>query len=332
VGTHSKSLRMKTGLVFGKFMPVHKGHLALIEFARNQCDRLIVSMTVTSEDVISPTLRLSWLTKLLAPYPTIEVVAEADDFHDPTLPLWEATKLWAAFIRHRFPSVSVFFSSEDYAIPVAYHSGLLHIPFDPSRRQIPVSATLIRQHPFQYWDYIPEVVRPYFVKKVCLYGPESTGKTTLAQQLAAEFQTVFVPEMARSLITSNNFTIDDIIRIGQAQTMAVEQAELQANRILFCDTDVITTQIYSALYLGLVPPILVELEQQITYDVYILLNIDVPWVADDLRDGGHRRHEMLNLFKQALDKRKLDYVFVQGTYSERFISVRNIVKKLLNNG
>ncbi|GAB3945710.1 nicotinamide-nucleotide adenylyltransferase [Spirosoma harenae] len=322
---------MRTGLVFGKFMPVHKGHLALIEFARKQCDHLIVSMTVTPEDVISPEIRLGWLNELLAPYPSIEVVAESDDFHDPTLPLWEATKLWAAFIKRRFPAVSIFFSSEEYAIPLAHHSGLQHITFDPPRLKVPISATLIRQQPARYWDYIPDIVRPYFVKKICLYGPESTGKTTLAQQLATEYQTAYVPEMARDLITSTEFTPEDFIRIGQAQTKAVQEAIQQANRILFCDTDVITTQIYAQLYLAEIPPILYELEHQVHYDKYILLNIDVPWIADNLRDQGHRREEMFGRFQAELDSRKLPYQLVSGSYSERFSMIRQVVDKLLNN-
>ncbi|GAB4030380.1 AAA family ATPase [Spirosoma gilvum] len=322
---------MVTGLVFGKFMPVHKGHLALIEFARRQCDQLIVSMTVTPDDVIPPELRLRWLTELLVPYPTIQVVAESDDFHDPALPLWEATKLWAAFIKRRFPTVSVFFSSEAYAIPLAHHSGLIHIAFDPPRQQVPISATLIRQQPTKYWDYIPDIVRPYFVKKVCLYGPESVGKTTLAHRLATAYQTTFVPEMARQFLTSNNFTVHDIIRIGKAQTEAVKAAEQVANRILFCDTDLITTQIYSEIYFQHVPPILYELEHQVLYDQYILLDIDVPWVADDLRDQGNRRPEMLARFRDVLEHRKLPYVLVGGNYEKRFASIQKIVDSLLTD-
>ncbi|MVM39403.1 AAA family ATPase [Spirosoma sp. HMF3257] len=321
---------MTTGLVFGKFMPVHSGHLALIEFARRQCDRLIVSMTMSPDDVISPDLRLRWLTELLAPYPSIEVVGETNEFHDPTLPLWEATKLWAAFIKRRFPDVSVFFSSEDYAVPLAHHSGLRHVAFDPPRQQIPVSATLIRQQPARYWAFIPEVVRPYFVKKICLYGPESVGKTTLAQQLATDYETIFVPEVARAMITSNDFVLDDFIRIGQAQTDAVRQAERHANRILFCDTDVITTQIYSEIYLHEVPSVLYELEHQVHYDAYILLDIDVPWVADELRDQGHRRLELLTRFRKELDMRKLPYNFVSGSQSERIKSIRTIADTLLS--
>ncbi|QDK77485.1 AAA family ATPase [Spirosoma sp. KCTC 42546] len=320
---------MTTGLVFGKFMPVHTGHLALIEFARKQCDQLIVSMTISPDDIISPDIRFQWLTELLAPYSTIEVVAETNEFHDPTLPLWEVTKLWAAFIKRRFPEVSVFFSSEDYAIPLAHHSGLRHVSFDPPRQQVPVSATLIRQQPARYWEFIPAIVRPYFVKKICLYGPESVGKTTMARQLAADYHTIFVPEMARDLITSNEFTLDDFVRIGYAQTEAVWQAEKLANRVLFCDTDVITTQIYSDVYLHDVPPVLYELELQVHYDAYIMLAIDVPWVADELRDQGHRRSEMQARFREELDRRNLPYYFVSGSYSERMDTVSRITQKLL---
>ncbi len=320
---------MITGLFFGKFMPVHAGHLALIDFAVKRCDRLIVSMSYTPNDPIPPDRRLAWLTELLAPYPTIDLVAELDDFHDPALPLYEATKLWADFIKRRFPEVSVFFTSEEYGIPLAHHSGLRHVSFDPARQRVPVSASLIRQHPFQYWSYIPEVVKPYFVKKVCLYGPESVGKTTLSRQLAAEYQTVFVTEVARDLITSNDFTIDDIIRIGHAQTEAVQAAERLANRVLFCDTDVITTQIYSDIYLHEVPPVLYELEQQVQYDAYVLLDIDVPWVADGLRDLGERRAEMFIRFRDALVERAQPFTLISGSYSERLTKIRNITDLLL---
>ncbi len=321
---------MTTGLVFGKFMPVHLGHLALIDFARHQCDQLIVSMTISPDDVILPELRLRWLTELLAPHPTIEVVAETNEFHDPTLSLWEATKLWATFIKQRFPTVSVFFSSEDYAVPLAHHSGLQYVAFDPPRQRVPVSATLIRQQPAMYWNFIPEPVRPYFVKKICLYGPESVGKTTLARQLATEYQTIFVPEVARTVITGNNFSEEDFIRIGYAQTEAVQQATRQANRVLFCDTDVITTQIYASIYLPKIPPVLYELEHQVSYDTYVLLDIDVLWVADSLRDQGHRRPEMLARFRHELDRRSLPYHFVSGPYSDRLNTIRQVTDRQLS--
>jgi NadR type nicotinamide-nucleotide adenylyltransferase len=173
------------------------------------------------------------------------------------------------------------------------------------------------------------VPTPPRIVKICLYGPESVGKTTLARQLAEEYQTVFVPEVSRDMVFTNDFSREDIIRIGYAQTKAVEAAEQQANRILFCDTDLITTQIYSAVYLHEIPPVLYELEQRIQYDQYVLLTIDVPWIADGLRDLGERRQEMMDRFRDELDRRSISYVLVSGSFPERIEQVRKIADKLL---
>ncbi len=119
----------------------------------------------------------------------------------------------------------------------------------------------------------------------------------MAKHFAEVYHTEFVPEVARELISSNDFTIDDIIRIGQAQTQRVKEKLKTANQFLFCDTDLITTQIYSKKYLGIVPNILFELEDEIHYHRYFLFGIDVPWVADGLRDLANQRAEMMELFE-----------------------------------
>jgi HTH-type transcriptional regulator, transcriptional repressor of NAD biosynthesis genes len=155
------------------------------------------------------------------------------------------------------------------------------------------------------------------IKLICFFGPESTGKTVLVQHLANRYKTVYVPEVAREMIASNDFTAADIVRIGKAQTERVLQKIQEANKILFCDTDVITTQIYSRQYLNLVPEVLYDLEKQIRYDHYFLFHPDVPWIADGMRDLKDRRLEMFETFKSELDKRKIPYTNVQGTYSDR---------------
>ncbi|MEJ0054826.1 MAG: ATP-binding protein [Bacteroidota bacterium] len=100
----------------------------------------------------------------------------------------------------------------------------------------------------------------------------------MAKHFAQKYKTEFVPEVSREFISTNDFTIEDIIRIGQAQTDRVIQKSKIANRILFCDTDVITTEIYCRHYLKDVPGILFELEHSVRYDQYFLFEIDVPWV------------------------------------------------------
>lgn len=308
---------MIRGLVIGKFLPVHRGHLTLISFAARQCDEVIVSLSDADNDPIEVSLRLSWLRELTSPWPNVKVFSIKDDFDQPDLPLQTRTKTWAAVIKKTYGQIDKVFSSEEYGEPFAKNLGAIHVEFDRGRELIPVSASMIRQHPFRYWDFIPEVVRPYFVKRICFYGPESTGKSTAAIKMAERYDTLSVPEVAREMIVTNDFTVDDIIRIGKAQTERVLEYTKHANKLLFCDTDVIVTQIYSRHYLGVVPEILFDLEKQVRYEKYFFFDIDTPWAEDGLRDLGHRREEMRNIFLNELVKRKIEPVFVRGSFEER---------------
>ncbi len=166
--------------------------------------------------------------------------------------------------------------------------------------------------------------------KICLYGPESVGKTTLAKQLADHYQTVYVPEVARDLITSNILTTDDYARIAVAQTEAMRRAEPLANRVLICDTDLLTTQLYATVYGVAHPAILDQLAAQERFDAYFLLNTDVPWVADGLRDLGQRRVELFALFEQAIRERGVAYTLVSGAnYDARRALVIKVIDALL---
>jgi HTH-type transcriptional repressor of NAD biosynthesis genes len=318
---------VKRGLVIGKFMPLHFGHIALIRFAASQCDELIVSMTYKPDDPIHGELRFSWIKEYFKHDPKINANGTLDDFDQESLPIEERMKLWVAFIKKRFPPIDTIFSSETYGDLFAKELGINHVSFDLARRLTPVSAFRIREAPFEYWQFIPNVVRPYYVKKICFYGPESTGKSTMAKRLAEIYNTEFVPEVAKEVITSNNFTIDDIIRIGYAQNARMEEKLKTANKILFCDTDLITTEIYSKKYLGVVPDILFELERAISYDLYLLFDIDVPWVADGLRDLNNQREAMLKIFEEELKKRSIHFIRVKGNWKER----EDIIKTALDS-
>ena len=152
----------------------------------------------------------------------------------------------------------------------------------------------------------------------------------LAESMATFYKTEFVPEVAREMITSNQFTVDDIIAIGYAQIERINEKILVADKLLFCDTDTITTQIYSQHYLGVVPEELFALEKQVEYDTYFLMDIDVPWIPDGLRDLGRERNLMMKKFKEALDQRGISYTLVSGTYAEREEIVRREIDLLLS--
>jgi HTH-type transcriptional repressor of NAD biosynthesis genes len=139
----------------------------------------------------------------------------------------------------------------------------------------------------------------------------------LAEKLARVYETEFVPEVARELLSSNDFTLADIIRIGHAHLYRIQEKAKTANKILFCDTDAITTQIYSRHYLGEVPAVLYEIEKKVNYDLYFLMDIDVPWIADGLRDLGDQRPKMFTMFKEELVRRNVPFIIIRGNYDER---------------
>ncbi|HMG89862.1 MAG TPA: AAA family ATPase [Chryseolinea sp.] len=321
---------MRRGLVIGKFLPIHHGHIALIDFAASQCDELIVSMSYTDQDPISADLRFSWINEIFKDRPTIKPAMIRDDFDNDQLPLPARTKKWSEVIRRTYPAIDVLFSSETYGEPFALNLEVKHRSFDPERIKHPVSATMIRKNPFTHWEHIPEVVRPYFVKKICIYGPESTGKSMLAIKLANRYQTEYVPEVAREFINSNDFTVDDIVKIARAHVDRIEQKTKTANKILICDTDGITTQIYCRHYLKVVPDILYTLEKKVEYSKYFLLDIDVPWVADGLRDLAANREFMMKTFRDELVQREIDFVPVRGDYVEREEIVSSEIDRMMS--
>ena len=308
---------MKRGLVIGKFMPLHKGHIALIEFAAANSDELIVSMSYTEHDPIDPMLRLAWIEFQFTNNPRVKIHSIRDDFDDESVAFPERTAIWSKKMKEVYPPINILFSSEHYGEPFAKNLGVTHKVFDIGRTGLPVSATAIRNKPLSNWEFIPDHIRPYFVKKICFYGPESVGKTTMAMKMAAHYKTEFVPEAARDILQDNNFAEKDIIAVAQLQDRYIQEKLLTANKLLFCDTDAITTAIYSQHYLGKIPELVGELEMKTTYDQYFFLDIDVPWIADPLRDQSHRRKEMMEIFENELVKRKIAYIIVRGNYQER---------------
>lgn len=172
------------------------------------------------------------------------------------------------------------------------------------------------------------------VKLICFYGPESTGKSFLAEKLATRYHTQVVPEVSRELLTGNTFNREDIMAIGREQTKRVFEKVRAANKILLCDTDLIATQIYSREYLKVVPPILYEFEKMVEYDLYFLFDIDVPWVSDGVRDLGSTddRKRMYEIFKNELDRRKINFIHVQGNWEQREKIVTQAIDLVLTSG
>ena len=172
--------------------------------------------------------------------------------------------------------------------------------------------------------------------KVVLFGPESTGKTTLSQQLARHYNSVWTPEYARGYLQDiwNNerrtCLPKDLLPIAEGQMKLENELAKKTNSVLICDTDLLETKVYSeAYYLGSCDPILEKYALQNTYDLYFLTYIDVPWEADDLRDKPNERERMFKAFENTLIKYKRPYVILKGTKKERLEKAVNQIDQLI---
>lgn len=174
--------------------------------------------------------------------------------------------------------------------------------------------------------------------RVVLYGPESTGKTTLARRLAGHYHTRWVPEYARDYLQEKwdrekeVCQPDDIIPIAVGQMRLENDLAAEANRLLLLDTNLLVTKVYSeAYYDGYVDPLLEKYAVKNQYHLYLLTYIDTPWVADDLRDRPDRREEMFGLFRETLEKYEKPYAVLSGSEEERFQKAISLIDKLIKD-
>ncbi|MGB5941802.1 MAG: ATP-binding protein [Leeuwenhoekiella sp.] len=165
--------------------------------------------------------------------------------------------------------------------------------------------------------------------KVVLFGPESSGKTTLSRQLAKFYNTIWIPEFARDYLqekwdrTGTICGPEDLLPIAEGQIALENNAASKAKKILFCDTDLLETKVYSEAYYGFCDPLLEQYALSNTYDLYLLTDIDVPWEPDDLRDRPDRREEMFLRFKEALVKYDRHFITLSGNEQKRLNKATN---------
>jgi NadR type nicotinamide-nucleotide adenylyltransferase len=177
---------------------------------------------------------------------------------------------------------------------------------------------------------------PSDIVKIVLFGPESTGKTTLSQDLAEHYDTLWVPEYAREYLQDKwdkeqkTCEPHDLLPIAEGQIRLENAYTEQVDQLLICDTDLLETMVYSeAYYLGYADPILKKYALENSYDLYLLTYIDTPWVKDDLRDKPGEREKMYRYFKETLEKYQRNFIILRGDRKSRLEeAVRHIDKQL----
>ena len=179
------------------------------------------------------------------------------------------------------------------------------------------------------------------ILKIALFGPESTGKTTLAKQLAEYYQTDWVPEFARDYLQEKwdkhqaICDVNDMLPIAYGQTQLENEKMATANQYLFCDTNLMVTKVFSEVYYNYCDPLLDQAAREHEYDLFFLTDIDVPWEKDDLRDKPEGRETVFSVFKQSLIDNNKPFITISGDASLRLKKAVSIIDDLtiaLQNG
>lgn len=169
--------------------------------------------------------------------------------------------------------------------------------------------------------------------RVVLTGSESTGKSTLGARLAARYGVELVPEFVRDFAQRKGGSIDfsDHGPIAKGQMALEDEYAARADRLLLQDTDLLSTVVYCRHYFGRCPVWIEQAARERCPSLYLLCEIDAPWIADGVRDRGERREEMQRLFREAVAESGATFVVLEGGLSRRETNAVDAIDELLSS-
>ena len=332
----------KIGMYGGRFNPLHLGHVNDIIEASNMCEKLYVVLSNTNDpNEIDHRERLMWLKTITRDMENVEVFEIFDRNTSKETYDWN---LGAQDIKNYInDKIDVVFSGDDYQGRNIWEnlypeSEVVYFP----REKINISSTQIRENPFKYYEYLPTIVQRHYIKKVCIVGTESCGKSTLVRNLSKCFNTTYVEEAGR-FICDEAGGIDNMQKYHYFEILfkhkQLEKEALNfANKVLLIDTDSLITLYYYQLGFGKHDEtdkdfynIATSISHLNNYDLYIFLEPDVKWVQDGTRTYGEEKIRQKNneKLKKILDKNKINYVTIKGDYQERYHQSKMQVTQLL---
>lgn len=320
--------RFALGLVVGKFAPLHRGHLWLIDQAAAQCERvLVLSYSNPEFPGCSPQARRRWLAECCRGHEV--VVLDAHEVPPNDAPDAVQQRFLATLLRDRLQRrPDAMFASEAYLQPCAavlaeaFGHPVAAVMGDPQRLKLDVSATRVRARPVDWLELLPPVVRADVVPRIVLLGGESTGKTTLAAALALRLGTAWVAEYGRELweCQGGHLQPADMPLIAQRQWQREVDAARQSRGPLVCDTSALTTLGYALWTHGHADAELAMLADR-PYDLTVLCGDGVPFVQDGTRRDAGFRSEQQRWYRTQLASRGIRWVEVEGTVASRVAQV-----------
>lgn len=350
-----EDMNLRVGVIFGKFYPVHTGHINMIYEAFSKVDVLhVVVCTDTERDLQlfkdskmkrMPTNedRLRWMQQIFKYQKKQIFIHHLKEDGIPSYPNgWAgwATRVKELFNEKNINPTVVFSSEEQDKDPYENYLNLEVHLVDPKRELFDVSATRIRNNPFQYWRFIPKEVRPFFVKTIAILGGESSGKSVLVSKLANVFNTTSAWEYGREFVFEQLGGDEQAMQYSDYPQMAlghqryVDYAMKHAHKVAFIDTDYITTQAFCIQYEGKAHPFLDSMIKEYPFDVTILLSNNTKWVDDGLRSLGSvkQRQRFQQLLKKLLEKYHVPYIEIESpSYLDRYNQTKEVVEAILKD-
>ena len=340
-------MKYKVGMYGGSFDPLHVGHIHDIIRAAAVCEELYIMISwCEGRESTSKELRYRWILNSTRHLPNVKIILIEDDAVSKedynTDYYWEKG---AADIKKSIGKpIDVVFCGTDYLGTNRFES--LYCPesevvyFD--RSEVPISSTDIRSWALGNWDYIPDVCKDYYTTKVLVVGSESTGKSTLVKNLAMAYNTNFVSEVGRDTCEyaggEEYMVAEDLYENILRQKINIMDAAKYSNRILFVDTDAITTLFYSKFLLGenseeniKCSSLAKSVSDINNWDLVIFLDSDVKFIQDGTRNEKIKsnREKYSEDIKHLLIEAGIKFHTINGNYLNRFNKAKKLIEEEL---
>ena len=322
-------MQYNVGMYGGSFNPLHMGHVDCIIRAANMCKELYIVLSIGhNRGEIDGRIRYRWIYQLTKHIGNVKIITLEDEAaskaeYDEKYWQSDADKVKAAVGK----PIDVVFCGSDYD-----ENSFWNKCYPESKLYIfprnDISSTEIRKNPYAHWDWIPNIAKPYYVKKVLLMGGESTGKSTLTINLANRFNTNYIDEAGRDISERSG---TDMMMLSEDFTEILLQHKLNeikaiehSNKVIFEDTDALITQ----FFMGFLEDPGIEKNKALSdaidalnfYDLILFLEPDVEFVQDgdrseEIRDNREKYSDQIKDLILSHGKR---FVIVSGSYEERY--------------
>lgn len=333
-------MRYNVGMYGGSFNPLHLGHVDCIIQAANMCRELYIVLSVGhNRQEIDARVRYRWLYQLTKHIGNVTIImledsAETKEAYTEEYWQGDAEKVKAQVGK----PIDIVFCGSDYDENSFWNKCYPESELYIFKRN-EISSTELRKAPYKHFEWLPNIVKPHYVKKVLLMGSESTGKSTLTINLANRFNTNYIDEAGRDISERSGTDLlmlsEDFMEILLQHKLNEIKAVENSNKVLFIDTDALVTQ----FYMSFLDDPGIEKNRALSdaidalnrYDLILFLEPDVEFVQDGDRSEVIRddRKKYSDRIKELLRSHGKQFVSVSGSYQERYeIAVRAVESML----